>query len=691
MPRLSLGLGVSSSSKLPSVAAPSGIPVASTESIIVSGLLEEYGLNGTYSKSAWGGYGGGVNGDGVVDVYYNPNYTGGDKNGAAIWWSGNESRWKFTYYNDNDQILSSSVLGLLASHIPSTGWLAGTSENYYAGLATFYAGTITITAAIPVVTPTPTISITPTRTLTPTPTMTPTRTLTPTPTRTPTPTPTAPASRGDIPERITTLSNLEGWGGNWGVLRTGQQYASWEPLAGSNLGTVYSTTTVSGTTQSSEVFTSYLSPVVQTYNGNRDIQLIIVNPRHALNYGGVTKQPNWALFVLDVGYDAENGDSYSTTLMSTNSSVDAYNFPTSGWTNGFQPYVQLARDITVSVTGFYDIYSLSAQADAYGGFYQGTTPRVKVLQKQNRTPTVTDQANGFTNTLWQTFQPDNIRGGTRMPAFYALLGYMYTEDPNIPWGGTRQLIFGYTYQNYGNGFPLTKALPVSALAVSSDYNITTLKNVWLYTSSGTYSHGDGSGGSLDAGTYYNILSNTNPNILPPALSPPTSPTWRLVNNYGSDFTRNQLFAYTPNYSSSPVADIITGSGSIYAYLNRDWVRLNVGDAVGQGYSSVIFLKSGIAYQDLQTGYIMLAPNSIVGATELNETTVFPLSGGLYNAFTCPSNKWKIIYNYYESDYGSFTIEEMWEATSSNANLVPQNFTGVSGNTGTISFAPKSFY
>jgi hypothetical protein len=128
---------------------PSGIPVASTASIILSGLPAEYGLNGTYSKSAWTGYGGGVVGDGVNNVYYNPNYTGGDKDGAAIWWSNYESRWKFTYYNDNNQILTSSILGLSASHLPSTStdWLAGTSENYYAGLATFYSGTIIITAA----------------------------------------------------------------------------------------------------------------------------------------------------------------------------------------------------------------------------------------------------------------------------------------------------------------------------------------------------------------------------------------------------------------------------------------------------------------------------------------------------------------------------------------------------------------
>jgi hypothetical protein len=128
--------------------APAGLPVASTASIIVSGLPAEYGLNGTYSKSAWTGYGGGVIYD-ASNVYYNPNYTGGDKDGAAIGWSNNESRWKFTYYNDNAQILTSTILGLSASHLPSTStdWLAGTNENYYAGLTTFWTGSINITEA----------------------------------------------------------------------------------------------------------------------------------------------------------------------------------------------------------------------------------------------------------------------------------------------------------------------------------------------------------------------------------------------------------------------------------------------------------------------------------------------------------------------------------------------------------------
>ena len=49
MPRLSLGLGVSSSSKLPSAAAPSGIPVASTASVVIAGQNATV-PNGTYAK-----------------------------------------------------------------------------------------------------------------------------------------------------------------------------------------------------------------------------------------------------------------------------------------------------------------------------------------------------------------------------------------------------------------------------------------------------------------------------------------------------------------------------------------------------------------------------------------------------------------------------------------------------------------
>ena len=499
----------------------------------------------------------------------------------------------------------------------------------------------------------------------------------------------APASEG-IPARITTLS--EPGGTQFGKIETAKEYTSWEPSTGSNIGDAYSTTTINSTTASSDSFTSYLSKTVQTYNGNRDIRYIILNPRHNLaTFGGSPKVPYWSALWLDTSYDGENGDSYSASVFSTNSSSDPLNFPTSGWTNGFQPYVQLARDVTVSITNFYDINNPTTHPDAYDGFYNGTTPRVKVLQKQNRIPAISDQTNHYSDYLWNTFQPANIRGGQRMPVFYALLGYMYTEDPHIPWGGTRQLIFGYTHESFGYGWPLTKAIPWTSPVVSSDYDVSLLKNVWILTSSWTYSHGDGAGGGLDAGTYYNVASNTNSNVLPPALSPITSPTWRLANNYNSDLSRNLLSAYTPNYSATPVADIITASGSTYSYLNNDWVRLNVGDGIYANYDNVIFLKSGTAYLNLAGGSILLAPNSIIGAATLNETTVFPLSGSSYNAFVCSSNKWKVVFAYYESDYGSFSIYEGWEATSSNVNRVPQTLTPLAGNSGNISIAPKSFY
>jgi len=745
MPRFSLGLGISSSSKLPSVPAPSGIITAIAASLNITNTITNAGpgaADGLYIRRAGNTHtylcngGNDVHDNDLIasNYYYEGPTTSDDYSCTRYFLMGPNTRGNIYGYSPSGPVTPQGVWKLYSSYqdneSPYTDWqqvASSVGSNVNVVPTASWSPSITI-IVVPPSTPTPTPTVTPTQTVTSTPTqtvtrtptptvtktITPTQTTTPTPTRTqtltltqtptltvtpsitvtstPTVTPTVIVSV-PIPERITTLSDTTGWGGSWGDIRIGQQYASWEPLAGSNLGTVFSTTTVGGTTNSSENFTSFLSPVVQNYNGNRDIQLIIVNPRHALNYGdaGVTKQPSWALFVLDVSHDAENGDSYGTYLQSTNPSTDPYNFPTSGWTNGFQPYVQLARDVTVSTTSFYDIYNLPTQADSYDGFYNGTTPRVKVLQKQNRTPTIRDQSNSLTDSLWNIFQPANIRGGRRMPVFYALLGYMYTEEPHIPWGGTRQLILGYAYDNFGYGWPLTKSIPWTSPTVSSDYDVLTLKNVWVLTSSGTYSHGDGSGGGLEAGTYYNVSSNTNANVLPPALNPITSPTWRLATAYGSDFSRNQFSAYTPNYSSSPVADIITASGSIYSYLNREWVRLNVGDVVGEGYSTVVFLKSGTAYQDLHSGYVMLAPNSVIAATELNETTVFPLTGGAYDAFVCPANKWKIIYSYYESDYGSFTIAENWEATSSNTNRVPQTFTGVNGVTSSISFVPTSFY
>jgi len=51
MPRLSLGLGVQAISKVKAGAAPSGIPVASTASVIVASVAAPYGdFNATYTK-----------------------------------------------------------------------------------------------------------------------------------------------------------------------------------------------------------------------------------------------------------------------------------------------------------------------------------------------------------------------------------------------------------------------------------------------------------------------------------------------------------------------------------------------------------------------------------------------------------------------------------------------------------------
>lgn len=144
MPRLSLGLGVSSSSNLPfSGAAPSGIEVATTNAIVLSGLTEGYSeLNGTYTKSAdpTSVFNAGVEGNATGAVYLNSAYTGGDKNGAAIWYGsilfGSGNGWQITYYNDNNQ-----AVGSIQSADTTTVPISGYSNQI------FYTGTITLTAA----------------------------------------------------------------------------------------------------------------------------------------------------------------------------------------------------------------------------------------------------------------------------------------------------------------------------------------------------------------------------------------------------------------------------------------------------------------------------------------------------------------------------------------------------------------
>jgi len=144
MPRLSLGLGVQSVRKVGGGgAAPSGINVATTTAIVLSGLTGYYSdLNGTYTKSGdpTNVFDGGVDGLATGAVFFNSAYTGGNRNGAAIWYGpilyGSGNGWQITIYDDNSFPIG-SIESANTSIVPISGY-----SN-----ATGYTGTITLTAA----------------------------------------------------------------------------------------------------------------------------------------------------------------------------------------------------------------------------------------------------------------------------------------------------------------------------------------------------------------------------------------------------------------------------------------------------------------------------------------------------------------------------------------------------------------
>jgi len=116
---------------------PSGIPVVSTNAIVLSGLIGGYfsQLNGTYTKSAIPFYGAGTNEPSVV-YFKSQTFTGG----AAIWFDPyQEGRWRITYDNDNGYQLGESAGN--SSTIPIGGYSNTT------GYPTVDVGTVTITAA----------------------------------------------------------------------------------------------------------------------------------------------------------------------------------------------------------------------------------------------------------------------------------------------------------------------------------------------------------------------------------------------------------------------------------------------------------------------------------------------------------------------------------------------------------------
>jgi hypothetical protein len=118
--------------------APIGIPVSTTNEIVLSGLTGGYfsRLNGTYSKSSDPSNvsTGGVNGNGVV-VYYNSAFN--NDYGSAIWFSSANNKWYITGTDDNDFYVG-EVSGT-SSFVPFGGFTP--SQGYSA-----YEGTIAITA-----------------------------------------------------------------------------------------------------------------------------------------------------------------------------------------------------------------------------------------------------------------------------------------------------------------------------------------------------------------------------------------------------------------------------------------------------------------------------------------------------------------------------------------------------------------
>ena len=121
MPRLSLGLGVSSSSKLPSGgAAPSGFPnVASTNQIAltsITGTMFGVANNGigTYTKNGiWNGSGGG---SGITYAFDT------DGNALITFEGGIGGSWYLYGYNGDNTDQYSINLSDDSTTIPTTGW-----------------------------------------------------------------------------------------------------------------------------------------------------------------------------------------------------------------------------------------------------------------------------------------------------------------------------------------------------------------------------------------------------------------------------------------------------------------------------------------------------------------------------------------------------------------------------------------
>jgi hypothetical protein len=215
MPRIGLGLGISSNSKLP----PSpGINVANTAFIVVAGFNNEY-IDGTYQRTnqAVGFLADSTNG-GYNYASVQKQVTGGTLYAGYVYFTSPLNQNNNGDYYFNEWILASSSDGaaILArnpstniNYLPTTGWTNDNGNPINITITAGVAPTPTPTAS-PTLTPSPTRTPTQTPTASPTLTPSPTRTPTATPTQTPTASPATSIARFGVPNNIIVASYIEG-------------------------------------------------------------------------------------------------------------------------------------------------------------------------------------------------------------------------------------------------------------------------------------------------------------------------------------------------------------------------------------------------------------------------------------------------------------------------------------------------
>ena len=106
MPRLSLGLGASSSSKLPSAAAPSGIVAATAGNLVIT--FDNFPSPPTYGK--------------LLNTFWY--YGEGDYTWYLQWDLNSDSKWALR--NDlysNDPVVAAKSPVATSAIIPTTGWV----------------------------------------------------------------------------------------------------------------------------------------------------------------------------------------------------------------------------------------------------------------------------------------------------------------------------------------------------------------------------------------------------------------------------------------------------------------------------------------------------------------------------------------------------------------------------------------